>query len=65
MYFSTEFHWNSRILSGRVGLPMPDLTVRLVQKDEQNNDTIVAEGTYDKVTILQKGSQIEMMPTVK
>ncbi|UJR35522.1 hypothetical protein I4U23_028276 [Adineta vaga] len=41
-------------LAGRVGLPMPDLTVRLVQKDEQNNDQIVAEGTYDKVKILQK-----------
>ncbi|CAF1528758.1 unnamed protein product [Adineta ricciae] len=41
-------------LAGRVGLPMPDLTVRLVQKDEQDNDNIVAEGTYDKMTILQK-----------
>ncbi|CAF5132987.1 unnamed protein product, partial [Rotaria sp. Silwood1] len=41
---------------GRVGLPMPDLKVRLVQKDENNNDQIVAEGTYDKVNIVQQGS---------
>ncbi|CAF3386864.1 unnamed protein product [Rotaria sp. Silwood1] len=41
-------------LAGRVGLPMPDLKVRLVQKDENNNDQIVAEGTYDKVNIVQQ-----------
>lgn len=34
---------------------MPDLTVRLVQKDENNNEQIVAEGTYDKMKVLQKG----------
>ncbi|CAF3386993.1 unnamed protein product [Rotaria sp. Silwood1] len=33
---------------------MPDLKVRLVQKDENNNDQIVAEGTYDKVNIVQQ-----------
>ena len=36
-------------------MPMPDLKVRLVQKDENNNDQIVAEGTYDEMKILQKG----------
>ncbi|CAF1279085.1 unnamed protein product [Adineta steineri] len=41
-------------LAGRVGLPMPDLKVRLVQKDENNNEQTVVEGTYDKVKILQK-----------
>lgn len=40
---------------GRVGLPMPDLKVRLVQKDENDNDVTVAEGTYDEVKILEKG----------
>jgi hypothetical protein len=34
---------------------MPDLKVRLVKKDENNNEHTVAEGTYDKVTVLQKG----------
>lgn len=34
---------------------MPDLKVRLVQKDDNNKDQTVAEGTYDKVKILQKG----------
>jgi hypothetical protein len=38
-----------------VGLPMADLKVRLVQKDENNNEQTVVEGTYDKVNILQKG----------
>lgn len=33
---------------------MPDLKLRLVQKDQNDNDIIVAEGTYDKVNILQK-----------
>lgn len=41
-------------IPGRVGLPMPDLNLRLVQKDQNDNDVIVAEGTYDKVNILQK-----------
>jgi hypothetical protein len=36
-------------------MPMPDLKVRLVQKDENNNDQIVVEGTYDEMKILQKG----------
>jgi hypothetical protein len=40
---------------GRVGLPMPDLKVRLVQKDENDNDQTVVEGTYNGVNILQKG----------
>lgn len=34
---------------------MPDLKIRLVQKDENDNDLAVAEGTYDEVKILQKG----------
>jgi hypothetical protein len=34
---------------------MPDLKVRLVQTDDNNNHQIVAEGTYDEVKILQKG----------
>lgn len=34
---------------------MPDLKVRLVQKDDNDNDLTVAEGTYDEVKILQKG----------
>ncbi len=34
---------------------MPDLNIRLVQKDENDNDQTVAEGTYDQVKILQKG----------
>ena len=34
---------------------MPDLKVRLVQKDENDNDLTVVEGTYDEVKILQKG----------
>lgn len=42
-------------LAGRVGLPMPDLNVRLVQKDENDNDLTVAEGTHDEVKILKKG----------
>ncbi|CAF1978155.1 unnamed protein product [Rotaria magnacalcarata] len=41
-------------LAGRVGLPMPDLKVRLVQKDDNNKDKIVAEATYDKVNIFQE-----------
>ncbi|CAF3319462.1 unnamed protein product [Rotaria socialis] len=41
-------------LAGRVGLPMPDLKVRLVQKDDNNIDKIVVEGTYDKVNIFQE-----------
>ena len=40
---------------GRVGLPLPDMTLRLVQKDENNNEETVAEGTYDEVKVLQKG----------
>lgn len=40
---------------GCVGLPMPDLKVRLVQKDEQGHDQTIAEGTYDQVNILKKG----------
>ncbi|CAF2786536.1 unnamed protein product [Rotaria sp. Silwood2] len=36
-------------IAGRVGLPMPDLKVRLVQKDENNNDQIVAEEHDGKV----------------
>jgi hypothetical protein len=40
---------------GRVGLPMPDLKLRLVQKDENDKDLTVAEATYDEVKILQKG----------
>lgn len=34
---------------------MPDLKLRLVQKDENNNEQTVAEGNYDEVKILQKG----------
>jgi len=34
---------------------MPDLTIRLVQKDENDKDQTVVEGTYDEVKILQKG----------
>lgn len=34
---------------------MPDLKLRLVQKDENNNEQTVVEGTYDEVKILQKG----------
>ena len=34
---------------------MPDLNVRLVQKDDYNNERIVVEGTYDQVKILQQG----------
>jgi len=34
---------------------MPDLKVRLVQKDENDKDQIVVEGTYNEVKILQKG----------
>ena len=41
---------------GRVGLPMPDLKVRLVQKDENGQDQTVVEGTHEKVDVLQTGS---------
>ena len=34
---------------------MPDLKVRLMQKNEQGQDTIIAEGSHDQVKILQKG----------
>jgi hypothetical protein len=34
---------------------MPDLKLRLVQKDENNKDQTVVEGTYDEVKVLQKG----------
>ncbi|CAF0883453.1 unnamed protein product [Didymodactylos carnosus] len=42
-------------LPGRVGLPMPNMTIRLTQKDDNNNEKIVAEGTLEKVKIFEKG----------
>jgi hypothetical protein len=42
---------------------MPDLKLRLVQKDENDKDQIVAEGTYDQVKILQKGELEEERET--
>ena len=35
---------------------MPDLKVRLVQKDENGQEQTIAEGTHEKVDVLQKGS---------
>jgi hypothetical protein len=34
---------------------MPDLNIRLVQKDEHGQDQTVAEGTHDQMTIQHKG----------
>ena len=36
---------------------MPDLKVRLVQKDEQGHEQTVVEGTHNEVKVLQKGEQ--------
>lgn len=34
---------------------MPDLTVRLIQKDDKDHDQIVAEGSHDNIKILRRG----------
>lgn len=45
---------NGKKLPGKVGLPMPGITLCLVRKNGDNSETIMVEGTLDDMKIAGK-----------